>query len=127
VPRRTLPRLTTSPNAVVELIHPKAMPVILTTDEERDVWMPAAWIDVFGVGIKNALFARNSPARADGLSRIARWPVGGPDLIQSASPCPVSGKGAIVPNTPSRRIRAWNSPAPTCSSTSAKKTKPRQK
>jgi putative SOS response-associated peptidase YedK len=33
--------LTTSPNAVVEPIHSKAMPVILTTDEERDVWMPA--------------------------------------------------------------------------------------
>jgi putative SOS response-associated peptidase YedK len=33
--------LTTSPNAVVEPIHPKAMPVILTTDGERDVWMRA--------------------------------------------------------------------------------------
>jgi putative SOS response-associated peptidase YedK len=33
--------LTTSPNAVVEPIHPNAMPVILTTDEERDVWMRA--------------------------------------------------------------------------------------
>lgn len=30
--------LATAPNAVVEPIHPKAMPVILTTDEERDVW-----------------------------------------------------------------------------------------
>jgi putative SOS response-associated peptidase YedK len=33
--------LTTEPNAVVAPIHPKAMPVILTTEEERDVWMRA--------------------------------------------------------------------------------------
>ena len=33
--------LTTSPSAVVQPIHPKAVPVILTTDEERDVWMRA--------------------------------------------------------------------------------------
>jgi putative SOS response-associated peptidase YedK len=40
-PHRVCGFLTTSPNAVVEPIHPKAMPVILTTDEERDVWMRA--------------------------------------------------------------------------------------
>jgi hypothetical protein len=27
----------------VRMVHPKAMPVILTTDEERDVWMRAPW------------------------------------------------------------------------------------
>ncbi|MGT2435028.1 SOS response-associated peptidase [Bradyrhizobium betae] len=35
--------LTTTPNAVVEPIHPKAMPVILTTEEEQDVWLRAPW------------------------------------------------------------------------------------
>jgi putative SOS response-associated peptidase YedK len=35
--------LTTSPNAVVEPIHAMAMPMILTTEEEPDVWMRAPW------------------------------------------------------------------------------------
>ena len=35
-PHQVYDFLTTAPNAVVEPIHAKAMPVILTTDEERD-------------------------------------------------------------------------------------------
>ncbi|KAB7786020.1 SOS response-associated peptidase [Methylorubrum populi] len=35
--------LTTEPNAEVGAIHPKAMPVILTTEEERDAWLRAPW------------------------------------------------------------------------------------
>jgi putative SOS response-associated peptidase YedK len=35
--------LTTEPNAEVGAIHPKAMPVILTSAEEVDVWMRAPW------------------------------------------------------------------------------------
>jgi len=37
--------LTTEANAEVAEFHSKAMPVILTTEEERDVWMRAPWSD----------------------------------------------------------------------------------
>jgi len=33
--------LTTAPNAVVAPIHPKAMPVILTTEQEIETWLTA--------------------------------------------------------------------------------------
>lgn len=35
--------LTTEPNAIVRPIHPKAMPVILTTQEEIETWLTAPW------------------------------------------------------------------------------------
>lgn len=35
--------LTTDANAEVFAVHPKAMPVFLTTPEEVDVWMRATW------------------------------------------------------------------------------------
>jgi putative SOS response-associated peptidase YedK len=35
--------LTCDPNAEVRRVHPKAMPVILTTTEEYDTWMRAPW------------------------------------------------------------------------------------
>lgn len=33
--------LTCEPNGIVEPIHPKAMPGILTTPEEYEIWLPA--------------------------------------------------------------------------------------
>ena len=41
--------LTTDPNAVVAPIHPKAMPVILTNDEEIDVWLRAPAAEALGL------------------------------------------------------------------------------
>jgi putative SOS response-associated peptidase YedK len=35
--------LTSETNAEVGSVHPKAMPVILTTTEEHSVWMRAPW------------------------------------------------------------------------------------
>ena len=35
--------LTCAPNAEVGRVHPKAMPVILTSEQERDIWLHAPW------------------------------------------------------------------------------------
>lgn len=37
--------LTTNPNELVKPIHPKAMPVLLTTREKWEAWLTLAWKD----------------------------------------------------------------------------------
>jgi putative SOS response-associated peptidase YedK len=41
--------LTTSANAEVGAVHPKAMPVVLTLAEELEAWMAAPWSEAAGL------------------------------------------------------------------------------
>ena len=41
--------MTTEPNAIVAPIHPKAMPVILTTLAEVDLWLTADGPEALGL------------------------------------------------------------------------------
>lgn len=41
--------LLTEPTAEVGAVHPKAMPVILTTAEEHEAWLSAPWSEAQGL------------------------------------------------------------------------------
>ena len=55
--------LTTEPNAIIDPIHPKAMPVILTTPEEVDAWLTAPAMDALSL---------QRPLPDDALQFVAR-------------------------------------------------------
>ena len=57
--------LTTTANNVVAAVHPKAMPVILTTPDEIDTWLQADWPEAR---------ARRRPLPDDALTVVARGP-----------------------------------------------------
>jgi hypothetical protein len=76
--------LTTQPNAIVEPTHPKVMPVILKTNEERDVWMRAPWDE--------AKALQRPLPDADLMIRCAGVGQGGPrggGMIRTANQCPL--------------------------------------
>jgi putative SOS response-associated peptidase YedK len=56
--------LTTEPNRLVKIYHPKAMPVILTTQDEMDIWMTAP--------VPIALTLQKRPFPDDALMIVAR-------------------------------------------------------
>jgi putative SOS response-associated peptidase YedK len=69
--------LTTAPNAIVEPIHPKAMPVILTTDEVRDVWTRARGMRRKRCNGRWRMTLRAVPTRKTSpRRRESRWPLG---------------------------------------------------
>ena len=67
--------LTCEPNREVGAIHPKAMPVILTEEHEREMWMTTPWAEA--KALIRMLSARARPESdimdATIAALVARW------------------------------------------------------
>ena len=88
--------LTTEPNLQVASVHPKAMPVILTTSEEAITWLAAPWTDA----------RRLQRSLPDGVFRIVargekedRRPARG--FLPKLHPCTLDSRYSVV------RGRLW--------------------
>jgi putative SOS response-associated peptidase YedK len=64
--------LTTEPNAEVGAIHPKAMPVILTTPEEVETWMTAPPDEALKLQRRRTVGCGSSPAASRKIPRDRR-------------------------------------------------------
>jgi SOS response associated peptidase (SRAP) len=110
--------LTTEANAIVAPIHPKAMPVVLTTPEEFDLWLkgetveapklqrplPDGMLDIVARGEKEDGPSRQS-CLTDGEnprpSKCQIWPRAGREITQHGA---LSGKGEALARRGRRRL-----------------------
>jgi len=80
--------LTTEPNDIVSPVHSKAMPVMLTTDEERDVWLRAS---------ADEALALQRPLSAEQLKIVARGELEDPPIGAPSQPHGAKREQLLLP------------------------------